>query len=202
MLMHQSKEAFLILGNMVTALHLLEECAEFSSLIPEVRTNLAYALSNARSPQDVAAIPGRITVVRGFPRAAGLPGWGASDHLARRIIESRKYAKTINAMINFKFDTRLIPLVQDYCRENNLLFGWLDRSQEPEELQQRDEASMPWKVEQLFIKYKSIPLIYYEGPGWGKEPLFLINGGTAVEVVRTAIEIAERWNLILRSSRS
>lgn len=200
--MYQSKEAYSILGNIVTALHLLEECAEFSSLIPEVRTNIAYALKNANGPQDVAAIPGRISVVKGLPRAMGLPDWGASDHLARRIIESRRYDKSVNAMINFKFDNRLVGMIHDYCSERGLLFGWIDRSQEPEELQERDEASMPWKVEQLFIKYKAIPRIYYEGPGWGKEPLFLINGGDAVEVVRMAIEIAIRWQSILASFRS
>jgi len=97
-----SKEAEVILGNLVTALNILQKCPEFTKLIPEVRSNIAYALTEARTPQEVAAIPGRITMVRGYPYAGAAPDWGVSDHLARRIIEARKYDKKVNAIINFK----------------------------------------------------------------------------------------------------
>ncbi len=191
--MNNPKENEAILGNLVTALHMLEKCAAFSALVPEVRTNLAYALTDALTPQEVAAISGRITVVRGYPYAAAAPDWGASDHLARRIIESRKHDKHINAIINFKYDAKIVPLVQAYCHENSLLFGWLDRSEEPKELLSNDHASMPWKVDKLFSRYGAMPRIYYETPGWGKEPLFLVHGENAVEVVNIAIEISKRY---------
>ena len=96
--MNKTVEAEAILGNMVTAVHMLESCPEFTSLIPEVRVNLAYALPEAETPQDVAAVEGRITAVHGFPRASGMPTWGASDHLARRLLEVRKYDPKINAV--------------------------------------------------------------------------------------------------------
>jgi len=38
-----------------------------------------------------------------------------------------------------------------------------------------------------------MPRIYYEGPGWGKEPLFLAQGKDAVEVALIAVEIARRY---------
>jgi len=192
--MNRAKEAETILGNLVMALHMLEDCAEYSALIPEVRTNIAYALADAQTSQEVAAFPGRITVVRGYPHAVASPNWGASDHLARRIIESRKYEKSVNAIINFKFEEKVLSIVQEYCQTEGLLLGWLGRSEEPQELSKRDQASMPWKVEQLFSKYGSIPRIYYEGPGWGKEPLFLVQGTDAIEVVSITVEIARRYN--------
>jgi len=102
--MKKGKESEATPGNLVMALHILEDCAEFSALIPEVRTNLAYALPDAQTPQEVAAFPGRITIVRGYPHVVAAPNWGASDHLARRIIESRKFDKSVNAIINFKFE--------------------------------------------------------------------------------------------------
>ena len=52
---------------------------------------------------------------------------------------------------------------------------------------------MPWKVKQLFIKYGAMPRLFYEGAGWGKEPLFLALGLDAIEVAATAIEIARRY---------
>jgi hydroxymethylpyrimidine/phosphomethylpyrimidine kinase len=51
---------------------------------------------------------------------------------------------------------------------------------------------MPWKVKQLVTKYGRVSRLFYEGPGWGKEPLFLTIGKDAVEVASVAIEIAHR----------
>ncbi|MDO9579294.1 MAG: thiamine-phosphate synthase family protein [Bacteroidales bacterium] len=115
-------------------------CPEFTALIPEVRVNLAYALPEAETSQDVAAVEGRITAVHGFPCASGMPTWGASDHLARRLLEVRKYDPKINAVINFKYNQEIIEVIQQYCSERSLLFGWLDRSQEPNEVIEHDGA--------------------------------------------------------------
>lgn len=190
---NKGKEAEVILGNLVAALHVLEACADFGALIPEVRTNIAYALPDARTPDDVAAFPGRITVYRGRAHAVAAPDWGASDHLARRIIESRKYDKSVNAIINFRFEEGILTVVREYCRKEEMLLGWLDRSQEPEDVAKLDGASMAWKVEQLFNKHGAMPGIYYEGAGWGKEPLFLVQGKDAVEVASIAVEIADLY---------
>lgn len=188
------KEAEAVLGNLVIAVHMLQSCPEFTSLIPEVRVNLAYALPDAITPRGVAAIEGRITAVRGLPHAAGMPAWGASDHLARRIIEARKYDATVNAALNFKCDEEIIDVVRNYCSERGFLFGWLDRSEEPDDASRRDGTSMPWKVKQLFAKYGALPRLFYEEAGWGKEPLFLVLGKDAVEVATIAIEIARRYS--------
>lgn len=191
--MNKAKECEAILGNLVVASHILENCVDFSALIPEVRTNLAYALADAQTSQEVAAFTGRITVVRGYPHVVAAPNWGASDHLARRIIESRKYDKSVNAIINFKFEEEVLCIVQEYCQKERLILGWLDRSEEPPEVSKFDQGSMPWKVEQLFSKYGTMPRIYYEGPAWGKEPLFLVQGKDALEVVSLVVKIARQY---------
>ena len=133
-----------------------------------------------------------VTVVGGLPHAAGMPAWGASDHLARRIIEARKYDATVNAALNFKCDEEIVEVVQKYCSERGFLFGWLDRRDEPKDASSRDGTSMPWKVKQLFTKYGALPKLFYEGAGWGKEPLFLALGKDAVEVATIAVDIAHR----------
>ncbi len=184
-----------VLGNLVTAVHLLEECPEFAALMPEVRVNLVYALPGARTREDVAAIDGRMTVVGGRPRASGLPVFGASDHMARLIIESRKYEPGVNAGINFKCDADIIELVKQFCAEKGCRFGWIDRTKEPEEVTRQDGASMPWKIGQLVRSSGGLPRFFYEGDGWGKEPLFVAVGGDAVEVADLAIEVARRYAL-------
>ena len=191
--MNRTEEIEIVLGNLVSAINMLHSCPEFTSIIPEVRVNLVYALPHAKTPQEVAAVEGRITAVRGFPCASGMPTWGASDHLARRILEVRKYDSAVNAVINFKCDKAVIEVAQEYCLERGLLFGWLDRAKEPAEVAERDKTSMPWKVKQLVKNYGAVPRLFYEGEGWGKEPLFLALGKDAVEVVSIAIEIARRY---------
>lgn len=191
--MNRTKESEAILGNLVSAVNRLQDCPEFATLIPEVRVNLVFARPDARTPREVAAVEGRITVVEGRPHAPGMPAWGASDHLARRVIEMRKYDAEINAALNFKCDPAIINVVQEYCAEHGLLFGWLDRADEPPEVMEKDGASMPWKVKRLVTKYDAVPRLFYEAANWGKEPLFLALGQDAVAVAAMAVEIARRY---------
>jgi predicted fused transcriptional regulator/phosphomethylpyrimidine kinase len=182
-----------IMGNLCLAVDKLQRCREFSRLMPEVRVNIVYALPGARKSAEVAAIDGRITVVNGYPLASGLPKWGASDHMARLIMEARKYSPEVNAGINFKCDDNIIKVVKKYAREKKLVFGWIDRSGEPGEVSKTDGSSMPWKIKQLVGQSGRVPDIFYEGDGWGKEPLFVALGSDAVSVVGTAIEIARLY---------
>jgi len=188
-----SEEAEKVLGNLTLAVEMLENCPEFSRLMPEVRVNMVYALPGAKTSADVAAVDGRITVVRGLPHASGMPGFGASDHMARLIIEARIYDPGVNAGINFKCDEDIIKVVQEFCSERGLLFGWIDRTKEPADIAGPDGASMPWKVKQLVDSSGGVPKLFYEGDGWGKEPLFVALGKDAVEVTGIAIEIARRY---------
>lgn len=192
--MEKKKQSEAVLGNLVTAIEMLQNCREFSALMPEVRVNLVYALPEARTPDEVAAIEGRMTVVQGMPHASGLPKWGASDHMARLIIEVRKYDASINAGINFKHDKEISQVVERYCSEKGIRFGWIDRTREPAEVAERDGASMPWKIRQLVESSGGVPGLFYEGEGWGKEPLFVALGHDAVEVSSIAIEIARRYH--------
>lgn len=191
--MKHSEEAEKVLGNLASAVEMLENCPEFSRLMPEVRVNVVYALPGAKTPDEVAAVDGRITVVRGLPHASGMPKFGASDHMARLIIEARKYDPSISAGINFKCDAGVIEVVQGFCSERGLPFGWIDRTREPADIAGPDGASMPWKVKQLVDTSGSVPKLFYEGDGWGKEPLFVALGSDAVEVTGIAIEIARRY---------
>ncbi len=191
--MNNTQQVEMVLGNLVRAIYLLQDCPEFAALIPEVRANLACALPGARTPDNVAAVDGRITAVRGYPHASGLPRWGASDHMARLIIEVRRYDNALNAGINFKCDAAIIEVVQKYGAEKGITFGWIDRTGEPEEVAGPDRSSIPWKIKQLATNHNGIPRLFYEGEGWGKEPLFVALGSDAVEVAKIAVEIARRY---------
>jgi thiamine-phosphate diphosphorylase len=191
--MNETGQEELVLGNLCLAIHNIQKCRDFSYLMPEVRVNIVYALPGATKESQVAAIEGRITVVNGCPHAAGLPAWGASDHMARLVIEARKHNKKIHAGINFKCDSQIISFVKQYASQHHLKFGWIDRTKEPDEVSEIDGKSIPWKVSYLLKKNGVIPDLFYEGDGWGKEPLFFLLGIDAVEVVKTAMDIAKGY---------
>ena len=191
--MKKKDAAEIVIGNLCLAVDRLQRCREFSMLMPEVRVNIVYALPGAGKSIEAAAIDGRITVVNGFPKASGLPKWGASDHMARLIMEARKYNPEVNAGINFKCNDDIIKIVKKYARAKKLAFGWIDRTREPGEVSKADGKSMPWKIKQLAGRSGRVPDLFYEGDGWGKEPLFVALGNDAVSVVRTAIEIARLY---------
>lgn len=182
-----------VLGNLVRGMNTLRDCQEFALLIPEVRVNLVYALPEPHSPNDVAAIEGRITAVRGLPHASGMPEFGASDHMARLIIEVQQTQPEIRAGINFKCDATIMEAVKAYCAEKGYSFGDIDRTAEPAEVAGADGSSMPWKIAQLIERFGAVPRLFYEGDGWGKEPLFVAIGRDAVEVAEIACHIARRY---------
>jgi hydroxymethylpyrimidine/phosphomethylpyrimidine kinase len=187
---NKKSNAETIMGNLTAAVSRLQKCKEFSLLMPEVRVNVVYAMAGAKTGKDVAAIDGRITVVNGYPHASGMLQWGASDHMARLILEARKYDPSVNAGINFKCDKKIIGVVKRYAGQRKWSYGWIDRTKEPPEAADIDGMSIPWKVKYLVEQCGRVPVVFYEGDGWGKEPLFFALGEDAESVVKTVIEIA------------
>jgi predicted fused transcriptional regulator/phosphomethylpyrimidine kinase len=175
-----------VLGNLVRAIQIIEGCVEFAEIIPEVRVNLAYALPNATEPSQVAAVEGRITKVGGRPRAAGLPAFGASDHMARLLVETLHHEPRLRAGINFAYDTAL----EVRLREMSYSPVGIDRTEEPAEAAGPDRASMPWKIRRLVETTGGIPRLFYESAAPGKEPLFVLLGEDAVGVAAEACAVA------------
>lgn len=182
-------------GKMYVALQYLEECKEFKSLIPEVRTNLVYAKSNPTSIEDVLGVDGRITVVEGTPRAAGKLRFGASNHMARLILELNKIDPAIRAGINFICTPDLVKFLEEYCREKGYIFSFIDRSKEPDEIREKEGKSISWKVKEAVRNAGGkIPKIFYETGAVGKEDLTVIVGEEPIEVAKEACNIARLYS--------
>ena len=189
------EEGYGMLGRMMVALAEIEGCREFADLIPEVRTNLVYARERAASREDVLAIDGRITVVEGMPRAAGRVKFGASSHMARLIIELRKMDPSVRAGIDFAWTPHLSSWLERYCREKGWVFSVIDRHGEPEEIQEAEGASMPWKVaEAVRAAEGRVPKVFYETGAVGKEPVSVLVGRDPVEVAGQMCGIARRYH--------
>ncbi|MFX1450960.1 MAG: thiamine-phosphate synthase family protein [Promethearchaeota archaeon] len=187
-------ERDMILGNLCRALKVLENNSCFYMLIPEVRINFVYALKNAKSPSDVAAVPGRITAIWNKLIFPSYPQFGASDHMARAILEIMKYDPNKRAGINFKYTDDLRDWIKNYSKKENLVFGMIDRAGEPAEVSKVEGHSMPWKIKKLIESANNVvPDIFYENEALGKEPLFVLIGNSALEVAEKIAKIASEY---------
>jgi hydroxymethylpyrimidine/phosphomethylpyrimidine kinase len=184
-------ELALLYGKIIIAVEHLEEYPEFAYLIPEVRSNLVYAKENAISPDDVLGIEGRITIINGRPFASGRPKFGATSHMARLIIEIMKIAPKVRSGINFACSPAIIQFIEKYAIEKNWTVCPIDRSDEPDEIKDTENASAPWKVAKMLkITGGKIPELLYEFGAVGKEDLFYLVGTDPIEVVNNICNIA------------
>jgi hydroxymethylpyrimidine/phosphomethylpyrimidine kinase len=179
----------LVLGNLVRAVHVLEACPDFAAIVPEVRVNLAYALPGATGRMQVAAVEGRITRVGDRPRASGLPAFGASDHMARLLVETLRREPGLRAGINFAWSEELLA----HLKSTGYDPVRIDRTREPPEVAGPDRASMPWKIGKLVEAAGRVPRLFFESEGMGKEPLFVLLGPDAVAVAEEACRIARSF---------
>lgn len=186
-----NKEHNAIIERLDLAVRKIERSPEIVPLIPEVRTNIAFALPNAKTPDDVAAVDGRITVVNNLPKAAGPVRFGASDHLARLIIELRKYHQEVRAALNFRWNETIHQFVAHWAEIQGKKIGTIDRTKEPKEIIGKDKMSVFWKAKEILLSTGGIvPEIVYETKGWGKEPMFLLIGTDPVTLADQLIIIA------------
>lgn len=183
-----------LFGRMHIALNELEMCRDLAPLIPEVRTNCAYARPCAQNPRDVVAVDGRITVVNGMPKAAGSIQFGASSHLARFIIELMKTDPQIRTAINFANSPAITCWLENYCSDKEWKIARINREDEPDDSRNAEGNSMAWKVRTAIRATGGIiPKIICDAGGIGKEPVCIITGNEPVLTAHELCGIAHDW---------
>ncbi|MCE4611692.1 MAG: bifunctional hydroxymethylpyrimidine kinase/phosphomethylpyrimidine kinase [Desulfurococcales archaeon] len=184
-------ERWRVLSNLEDALRVLLEREEAAvKLMPEVQMNIAMALPAiyARTPLDVAAFPGRIGVSNGRLVVKAKPEFGASRHMARLVLAAMKHDPRVRAAMNVRYDEALVEAAESL----GLVVAEFSREEEPPEVREREGATLPWALEQAVREHGRVPDVIYDKGGHGKEPMIRILAGSAVEVVRKALRIAEK----------
>jgi len=187
----KNEEAALLYGKISEAIEYIENCKEFISILPEVRTNLVYASSNAKTPDDVVGIDGRITVLNHMPYAVGKPRFGASSHMARLILELMKVDPSIRAGINFVSTPDLEHWLEKYSAQKGWKYSSINRLKEPKKFIEKEGASMQWKIKEAIRGiHGETPKIFNEVGAVGKEDLFVLVGKNPLDVAIEACDIA------------
>ncbi len=151
-------------------------------LIPEIRTNIGYAIENAKSTEDVAAIPGRLTIAFNKVIYCMPPAFGASDHIARVILETMKYNKKYRSAINLKY----YPEFEKQLAGNLYIF---DRKNEPKDIKSKEHHTMNFMISKAYEELGKIPNYIIDLGDYGKEPGIFIIDSDPISVVKRAIEL-------------
>ena len=73
-----------------------------SSYMPAVGMNIAACTKQATRAEEVAAFPGRMTLVEGMLRRHDTPMFGASNHLANLLMQVRNFDSQKTAILNIR----------------------------------------------------------------------------------------------------
>jgi hydroxymethylpyrimidine/phosphomethylpyrimidine kinase len=164
---------------------------KFIKLIPEVRTNIAGALHDAKTRDDVAGIDGRITIVDGMPKAAGEIKFGVAEHTARLILSAKNFDKSVNFVMNLKY----IPeLIEDIMKKSDLEVKEINREKEPEELKPKEFSTMQWLIKESVDKTGKILDIIWDRGSIGKEPMMRLFGKDSADIIEKLQKIFKLTN--------
>ncbi|OEU47024.1 MAG: bifunctional hydroxymethylpyrimidine kinase/phosphomethylpyrimidine kinase [Desulfobacterales bacterium S3730MH5] len=176
-------EKYRVLEALKASLARLRE-ASVGDLVPEVQSNLGYALPFAEAHQDVAAFPGRLVRLGKKIVSVSDPAFGASRHIANIILTAMRYYPEYRSAMNIRFSEGLIR----QCRAVGWKVGSFDRSDEPEAVKQQEGSSLEWGTEKALSKETEIPDIIFDRGDIGKEPMIRVLGRTPQEVVNKVIK--------------
>jgi thiamine-phosphate diphosphorylase len=184
-------EYIMELNKVKKAVDILEKSTEFAALIPEVRSNIVMAIEGAERIDQVVGIPGRITIVNGWPKAVMDPDFMSSSHMARLVLSMMKHDPSKKSALNIKYE----PLILEICKKLGLKVSSYNRAYEPEEVKEVEGGTIPWGVETAIEKAGTIPDVIYHRGAWGKEPMICFIGSDAVEVAEIAVCIAKLYSI-------
>ncbi|HOG16611.1 MAG TPA: bifunctional hydroxymethylpyrimidine kinase/phosphomethylpyrimidine kinase [Syntrophales bacterium] len=163
---------------------LLEE--PVGAVIPEVSSNLGYAVPGARGIPDVAAVPGRIVRLGEGAGVLCEPAFGASTHIARVILAAMRHDPGYRSAMNIRFSEDTL----EACRRLGLQLASFDRADEPEEIKNAEGSTLEWGTDAAIARRGSVPDCVWDRGGIGKEPMIRVLGKSPGEVADRVIGIA------------
>lgn len=185
--LYREAEKTEVLEDLRQAVQMLEESSLSVRLMPESQINIGMSLQDPESPNDVAAVPGRIVKIGNRVKASASPEFGASRHVASAILTAMRFDPSVRSAMNLLY----VPAIIKTCKELGLTVSYYDRAQEPEEIRKREGGTIPWGTEEAIRRIQRVPDVYYHAGDYGKEPMAVVLGKSAREVAKTALRIAE-----------
>jgi len=183
----KSQEKYSVIEALNASLARLQEVS-LGFLVPEVQSNLGYALPFAETHADVAAFPGRLVRLGEKLVAVSSPRFGASRHIAAIILTAMRRDSAFRSAMNIRFSEARIR----QCKA----LGWevrsFDRAHEPGHIKEQEGGTLEWGTQAVLSEGPEIPDVIYDRGEIGKEPMIRVLGRSPEEVVKKVIQLAEK----------
>ncbi|MDI6776616.1 MAG: bifunctional hydroxymethylpyrimidine kinase/phosphomethylpyrimidine kinase [Syntrophales bacterium] len=170
-----------------------EKCGH---VIPEVQSNLGYALPGARGIEEVAAVPGRIIRIGDEVATLCEPAFGASSHIAKIILTVLRYNSEYRAAMNIRFSEDIVKI----CQALGYDIAHFSRAGEPPEMKERDGSSLEWGTETVLAKREKVPDIIFDRGDVGKEPMIRVLGKDPHDVVDKVLNLVRKLKVVSHRS--
>ena len=187
-------ERYRVIQELKKAIDLLRK-EKMGHLIPEVSSNLGYALPQAEGVEDVAAFPGRILRWKESVTILGDPEFGSSRHVANVILTVMRFDPEYSSAMNIRYSKENVIRL----KRSGFLAGHFDRRLEPRKVKGKEGSSLEWGVGEVLKISKRVPDFIYDEGDIGKEPMIRVLGRSPVEVVNKVLKSLGRKQYAERS---
>jgi hydroxymethylpyrimidine kinase/phosphomethylpyrimidine kinase len=150
-------------------------------LLPEVGSNMGYAIPGAMEASEVAAFAGRIVRVGEGAKTIGCAEFGASKHVARIVLAASAFDPSGRSALNIKYSEQAVRA----CRRAGLTVSSFDRAKEP-----KGASSMTWGVSHAIEARGGVPDVIFDRGGHGKEPMIRLLGRDPGDVLAKLRKVA------------
>ncbi|NHK29963.1 MAG: winged helix-turn-helix transcriptional regulator [Asgard group archaeon] len=110
-----------VLRQLDDAVNIIENNLDFAKIMPQVRINICQSIGNPDTIDDVAAIPGRMTMVRGRVRALLPPEFGVSQHTAKLLMKLNSINQQMQSIICIKYNEEIFAIIKQLNLEFKML---------------------------------------------------------------------------------
>jgi hydroxymethylpyrimidine/phosphomethylpyrimidine kinase len=143
--------------------------------VPDIGTNMVFALPGARTHEEVCALESRIVRSRDSVDYHGCTSFGSSRRLASVALTAMKFDGGMRSAINLRFSDDHIRLL----RKQGLSIGSFERGDEPK----NRNRILDWGTEDAIRTLGFVPDVIYDRGGQGLEPMIRLLASSPEELV-------------------
>ncbi len=148
-------------------------------LVPEVQSNLAFAIPFAESVQDVASFPGRIVRLVNTVATLSMAAFGASRQIHHLVLAAMDYDPARRACMTIAFSETMVNRI----RSLGHTVAEFDRNRTPLDLQQEEGSTLAWGVQDVMEELGRVPDAIFDKGAVGKVPLIRVFGKDPASIV-------------------
>ena len=148
-------------------------------LIPEVQTNIAYAIPFAENVDDIASFPGRIARINNTVDTLYSSRFGAARQIHLLIMAAMEFDPLRRAAMTIMYSEPLVNRI----RALGYTAAEMDRNRTPPDLQKEEGSTLAWAVQDVMVELGRVPDAIYDKGVVGKVPLIRLFGKDPASIV-------------------